>query len=214
MSYITKISKFSTTGIKLAWHWTQNLVGWVGLLVAAFTLYLQTAGKEHNLNIVASSIDPAGTEITFGIIYQNTGDFTEIITDASASLSSSKDPNVSWADNLEDCFNPIVIKPGETIHKYYTARLPYYGLNKESAKNGNIESNLTILFSALMPNAKTQSFGLFIGEIQHRAAEGTFSNLDIRHNVLKVKFDNAPAGAFSLSLPDNVGSANCVKKRQ
>lgn len=214
MIYITSSYRLPLKGLYWIWRRTQNLVGWAGLLIAVFTLYQQTAGKEHNLNIIASSIDPGGDEITFGMIYQNTGNYTEVITDADAFLRDNKSPTVSWGNTLEECFEPIVLKPGETIHKYYTVKLPYYGFEKTSGKNGNLESDLILSHSVLMPNAGSERFTLNIGEAKHRAVEGTFSDLRIKKNILKVEFEDARIGASSQSIPNRSNSTACAKKRR
>jgi hypothetical protein len=214
MAYIVRTYRLTLTGLYWIWRRTQNLVGWVGLLVAVFTLYQQIAGKEHNLNIIVSSIDPGGDEITFGMIYQNTGNYTEIITDADASLRDNKSPTVSWGDTLEDCFAPIVLRPGDAIHKYYTVKLPYYGFEKTPDKNGNLESDLILSYSVLMPNAGSERFTLNIGEVKHRAVEGTFADLRIKKNILKVEFEDARIGASSQSIPNRSTSTVCAKKRR
>lgn len=214
MLYVSRMCTLTLAGLYLIWRRSKNVVGWAGLIVAAFTLYLQTAGKEHNLNIIVSSIDASSDEITFGIIYQNTGNYTEVITDAFASLRDKTSPTVSWGDTLEDCFVPVALKPSDAIHKYYTVKLPYYGFEKIPDKDGNLESNLTLTYTVLMPNAASQRFNLDVGEVQHRAAEGTVADLHINKNVLKVRFEDAHTGASSLSIPDRSTSPICAQKRR
>jgi hypothetical protein len=161
-----------------------------------------------------TSIDPGGDKITFGTLYKNTGDYTEIITDASASLREDTNSSVSWGDFLEDCFTPIILKPGDAIHKYYTAKLPYYGTNRAPDKDGNIQSELTISYHALMPNAETENFTLMAGTVKQRMSNGTFSDLSIKNRVLKLSFENAPRTGSSISLPESKTSPTCVQKRR
>ena len=214
MAFASSVYAHTLNGLKWAWQWTQNLVGWIGLAIALLTFYLQTSGKEHDLNIVVSSVDPGGDRITFGVIYSNTGDYTEIITGASASLLENTDSNMAWSDVMEDCFAPIVVKPGDAIHKFYTVRLPYYGFKRVLNEGGKIESHLEISHNVLMPNGGSQRFELMVGKVAHRAAGDAFSSIDIENNVLKVNFEDSPVGLGSTTLPDGLTSPRCIKKRR
>ncbi|MBX8531077.1 hypothetical protein K5D32_15495 [Pseudomonas cichorii] len=200
--------------IKWTWKGTQNIVGWVGLVIALTSLYLQTLGKEHDLNIILSSIDPGGEKITFGVIYNNTGDYTETITDASASLQENTDSNMAWADFMEDCFVPIIVKPGDTVHKFYTVRLPYYGFKENSNMEGGIESQLQISHTVLMPNGGSKRFELIAGKVFHRAPGKAISSVEIENNFQKINFIDGGKGLGSISLPDNQTSPSCVQKRR
>ncbi|GFM69520.1 hypothetical protein OH710_02775 [Pseudomonas capsici] len=199
--------------IKWTWKGTQNIVGWLGLIIASNSLYLQTLGKEHDLHIILSSIDPGGEKITFGVIYNNTGDYTETITDASASLQENIDSNMAWADFMEDCFAPVTVKPGDTVHRFYTVHLPYHGLERTQNMEGEIESQLAISHTVLMPNGGSKRFELMAGKIVHRATGKAISSVEIKNNFQKINFIDGGKGLGSISLPDNRTSPTCVQKR-
>jgi len=71
---------------KNLWKGTSNIVGWSGLVIACVSIYMQTIGKEHELNISISSLEVQEENLTIGILYNNNGDYVETVTFGGLSL--------------------------------------------------------------------------------------------------------------------------------
>lgn len=185
------------------WRQTQNLVGWFGLFLALGSLYLQIFGKSHDLNVIVTSYEPHKNWVTYGILYHNSGDYPETIISGNTSLIESKSSNISFGYQLEPCFEPVIVKPQESVHKYYSVQYP---INSSAPENtGEISMKLRADFGILMPNGAVDYQKIYLGWLDRRLSkDGEISEIGIENNVLSVVFSSDEAkGLGSRMTPPN-----------
>jgi len=181
-----KTFKFFKKPIRWAWAHSSNIVGWLGFVIACTSIYWQTLDKNHELNVVISSFDNRANWIVFGVLYSNPGDYVETVLDGSTILTWSESGISGWAHSLEECFSPVIIKPREAIHRYYSVHLPLQpGFDFE---NGLSNYPLSMGFRILMPNGAIKNEHVTLGQVEHRESDGDIESVSIEENVLSIRF--------------------------
>ncbi len=173
------------SSVKWIWKWTQNLVGWFGVGLACVSLYIQTIGRDHSLNISISSLEVRRDTLIIGVLYNNTGDYVETILNGELSLPTS-DVSAN-AFNLENCFQPVTIKSKEAEHRYYTVQMPLRDEDKRG--NAKINYDLEIEYRFILPDGAVLDQSQKIGSITYRELDGEIERAKISSNVMIIDFD-------------------------
>jgi len=172
--------------IKNLWKGTQNIVGWVGLFIACYSVYSQTLGKEHELTVVVSSLGVHKDELVVGVLFNNSGDFVETVIDGGISLPTSDVSSDGF--NLQDCFEPVTIKAKDAVHKYYRVDLKLYG--EHQSETDLVTRPLLINYDIVMPNGSISNQIKELGSISHRISDGLIARVKGKASSLNVHFNN------------------------
>ncbi|MDP2592210.1 hypothetical protein AB4622_26865 [Vibrio splendidus] len=172
--------------LKSLWKGTQNIVGWVGLFIACYSVYSQTLGKDHELTIVVSSLDVHKDQLVVGVLFNNSGDFVETIIDGGISLPTSDFSSEGY--HLQDCFEPVTVKAKDAVHKYYRFNVPLYG--EHQSETNTVTRPLHIVYDIVMPDGGISNQTKSLGTISHRISDGLIERIESESSLLSVRFDD------------------------
>jgi len=176
--------------ISLAASFFGLIISVVGILIAGTSIYLQFFDKKHSLYAVVSSYEIQNDEVTFGVVFNNQGDFTEVVTSGVITLREKPDPERQENFALEYCFQPITIESKKAIHRYYTVQ---FALSKPV--NPAIDSEarirrMEIEFVALSSENKRFQTSLDIGSITQNTLTSKIKELAIPTSTLAFNFSS------------------------
>lgn len=176
----------------------------VGSAIALASLYFQFFDKNHGLSFVVSSAEIRDHEVTFGVVFNNPGDYTEVVTNGDISLGQRANSNVFSGHYLESCFQPITIESKKAMHRYYTVQIPISDMLEKSPKEGDLTHHILIGFKALSPSGKEVGTSLALGTITHSTSTGKIEKLEIPKNIASFNFSpkNEKEGLGSLFVPN------------
>lgn len=192
--------------------WGSFLIAVLGLLIsvagsaiAIASLYFQFFDKTHALSVVVSSAEIRDHEITFGVVFNNPGDYTEVITNGKITLRQKANSSFLSGHNLENCFQPITIESKKAMHRYYTVQIPLSHVLEKAPKGSDLTHHMVIGFNALSPSGKDVSTALALGTITHSTSTGKIERLEIPKNTTSFNFSlkNENEGLGSHFVPDS-----------
>ncbi len=168
------------------WKGSQNFVGWIGLVIACYSLYSQTLGKNHELTIVVSSLNVYKEQLVVGVLFNNSGDFVETVIDGGISLPTSDFSSEVFY--LQGCFEPVTIKAKDIVHKYYRVNTPLHGGHKN--ETNTVTRPLHIYYDVVMPDGSISNQTKTLGNISHRMSDGLIERIESESSMLSVRFDD------------------------
>ena len=151
-----------------------------------------------------SSYEIQNDEVTFGVVFSNQGDYTEVITAGDVTLSPKSKPDQMSVHELEECFQHITIESRKAIHHYYTVKFDSEQILKPNAINKEMPQNLVFNFSALSPENKQFVASKKIGTITHNLLTRKIKEIWIATSKLTFNFNDKDAidGLGRMVLPN------------
>ncbi|EPS3402181.1 hypothetical protein ACVD4U_004242 [Vibrio vulnificus] len=183
--------------LKSAWNQTSNIVAWLGIALAGYHFYIQEIDKTHDMSIVVTSIDASDQEVIIGVLYRNSGDFRETVTNASISMTKSEVSNLHWSSMVKKCFSPITIESKDILHAYYKVPLSEYYAQDSYLLDGKITHDLNFTVEYLMPSNAVVSERFMFGKVTHIVDENKIKSYEVTNNSYQLKFSSKQNHAIS-----------------
>lgn len=165
--------------------WGGLAVGALGLLLSLLALYFQIK-SDRNVTVFVADRGSSEEYLRIGIIYRNSGDITEVVTDTVLTIVNNGDKSIFYRVNLDPCLEPVILPPDSVINKSYSINAPLFEHAIQGTESDNSQRLLLEVFTASKHYSPYRT-SFTTGAIYRDPVKGLITKTDIFTRPMRLK---------------------------